>query len=70
MDWIVSPINSSNCILDSRLTYARASILITYETGSGRRYVKQVECYHGRVNKKIGGKLIAWMFVPEPFDGP
>ena len=70
MNWIVSPIMHTNYIFDERLKNCRASILVTYETFHGRRYVKQVECMHGRISKKIGGKVIAWMPVPEPYKGP
>lgn len=70
MDWIISPVWDTNYILDACLKDCRAAILVTYETLHGRRYVKQVECMHGRISKKIGGKVIAWMPAPEPYRRP
>lgn len=67
MEWIVSPVFDTNYIMDERLKDCRKIILVTYETANRRRYVKQVECYHGRVMKKVGGKVIAWMPLPEPY---
>lgn len=65
MEWIYSPITDTNYIIDERLKNKRCSILITYKTRNGRRYVKQVECSNGRVSKKVGGQIIAWMPLPE-----
>lgn len=67
MEWIVSPVKDGNYIVDDRLKDLQCSILVTYGKASGRKYVKQVECYHGLVTKKIGGKVIAWMPVPKPY---
>ena len=69
MDWNKIRIDHGNYISDERLRNVRASILVTYETLHGRRYVKQVECMHGRVSKYIGGRIIAWMPTPEPYRG-
>ncbi len=69
MDWIVPQIANSNFIPDSRLTDKRSYILVTYETKTGRRYVKQAECLYGRISRKIGGTIIAWMPLPEPYKG-
>lgn len=44
-------------------------ILITYETAKGKRYVKAVRCVNGRVSKQINGDIIAWSFMPDPYDG-
>lgn len=44
-------------------------ILITYETRTGRRYVKAVRCNNGRVTKTINGSIIAWAYMPDPYDG-
>lgn len=65
-EWIFSPIKGTNYILDDWLKDNRRIILVAYEKASGRRYVKQVECFHGRVTKKINGKVIAWMPLPDP----
>lgn len=69
MEWFPVPANAGGYIRDERLSSVRKSIFVTYETGSGRRYVKQVECYHGRINKKIDGRVVAWGVVPEPYRG-
>ena len=45
------------------------TILITYETPTGKRHVKTVQCTNGRVTKTINGKIIAWQFLPAPYDG-
>ena len=42
--------------------------LVTYVTPKGRRYVKKVNIYHGRIQGKVG-KVIAWMPLPEPYEG-
>mgnify|MGYP001073903537 CR=1 FL=1 len=69
VDWIVLDRPGSAYIFDQRLKNNRVKILVTYETPSGRRYVKAVECTHGHINKNIGGDIIAWMFLPEPYRG-
>lgn len=66
-DWIVSPVKDGNYIIDDRLKNSICSILVTYETARRRKYVKQVQCDYGRVSKKVGGKIIAWMPIPKPF---
>ena len=38
--------------------------LITYKTPSGKRYVKKSNIYHGLVQGKIGGPVVAWMPLP------
>lgn len=65
-EWIFSPVMDTNYIVSDWLKDNRRSILVAYKKASGRRYVKQVECLHGRVSKKIDGKIIAWMPTPEP----
>lgn len=69
MDWIVPTVDHGNYISDDRLKNVRAFILVTYRTPHGRRYVKQVECMHGLVTKKLGGRIIAWMPLPDPYRG-
>ena len=44
-------------------------LLVTYETATGKRYVKAVRCMNGRVDKYINGHIIAWSFMPDPYDG-
>lgn len=66
--WIVSPVMDTNYIIDDFLKDNRRYILVTYQKASGRRYVKQVECLYGRVTKKMGGKIVAWMPLPEPLE--
>jgi hypothetical protein len=41
--------------------------LVTYVTLRGRRYVKKVNIYHGRIQGKVGGDVIAWMPLPAPY---
>ena len=68
MEW--NPVRKNNYFLnDPRLTGGRSIILVTYETPKGRRYVKQVECFHGSVQKKLNGEIVAWMPLPEPYRG-
>ena len=68
MKWI--PVNyvNDNYIPDVRLKNEHAIILVTYETLKGRRYVKQVLCSYGRIDKKLNGKVVAWMPLPEPYE--
>lgn len=54
-------------INDQRLANRRAIILVTYKTPKGKRYVKQVECLYGRVQKKLNGNIVAWMETPNPY---
>lgn len=56
-----------NFIPDSRLTDKRSFILVTYRANNGHRYVKQVECMYGRVTKYVGGPILAWMPLPDPY---
>lgn len=57
-------------ILDNRID-KKMSILVTYETATGRRYVKQVEVggygCRGYVAKQLNGKIVAWMPLPEVY---
>lgn len=55
-------------INDAELLNSCCSLLVTYETLTGKRYVKQVLCEHGYVCKKIG-KIVAWMRIPKPYKG-
>lgn len=70
MEWTVLDRPESAYIFDQQLKNKRVNILVTYETQTGKRYVKQVECTHGHINKHIGGNVIAWVFLPEPYRGP
>lgn len=65
--WIVPCIAHQNYIVDERLKNKYINILVTYETLQERRYVKQVLCKHGRIEKMVNGKIIAWMPLPEPY---
>lgn len=69
MGWIHTDYINQNYIPDSRLKNIHAIILVTYETSKGRRYVKQVLCSYGRIDKKLNGKVVAWMPLPEPYKG-
>jgi hypothetical protein len=69
MEWIVSRVFHSNYIADERLADKQTPILITYETNTGKRHVRQVECTYGFIKKKAGGEIIAWAFLPEPYKG-
>lgn len=71
MCWNVAAINTANpnYLSDKRLTDKRSVILVTYETLTGRRYVKQVESNYGHISKKLGGNIIAWMPLPSPYRG-
>ena len=44
------------------------SYLVTYKTKTGRRYVKKVNIYHGKIQSKVGGKVIAWMPLPDAYE--
>lgn len=70
MEWIKA--NLAECgavIYDNRITKEQM-ILVTYETRTGRRYVKETLISGGgRVRKNINGKIVAWMPFPEPYKG-
>ena len=42
--------------------------LVTYKTLKDRSYVTKVNIYHGRIQGKVGGDVIAWMPLPEPYN--
>ena len=69
MEWIPANYVNDNYIPDARLKNVHTIILVTYETSKGRRYVKQVLCSYGRIDKKLNGKVVAWMPLPEPYKG-
>ena len=66
--WIISPVVNQSYIDSDLLRNECQMILVTYETISKKRYVKQVLCDHGSISKKIG-KIIAWRFQPDPYKG-
>lgn len=66
--WIVSTVIHQNVILDERLKDKRTSILITCETLKGRRYVDEVYCNCGRVENQFNGSIVAWRFLPKPYN--
>lgn len=63
--WIMANVKNENYICDYRLKDYYGVILITYETLKKKRYVKAVLCNYGHINKKIGGEIIAWQFLPD-----
>ena len=66
MEWIkVASIDGY--IQDSRLKDVCLNILVTHIGRNGRRYVSQVDCEYGRIARRIGGKIIAWMPAPAPY---
>ena len=67
-DWIPCKEIGGYVINDHRLFDKERSILVTYETKTGKRYVKQVFSERGRIPKKLSGEIIAWQEMPEPFD--
>ena len=68
-EWIRANVVNQNYIVSDKLNDKQTEILITYETLKKRRYVKQVLCNHGRVDKKINGEILAWTLLPEPYNG-
>ena len=54
----------------------REVYLVTYVTLYGRRYVRDLQCSYSGItprhidwSKKINGTVIAWMPLPEPYEG-
>lgn len=67
--WIPCKSLHGYIINDKRLWDKERVILITYKTMYGRRYVRPAMSRHGKIEKKIGGEIIAWMEMPEPYKG-
>lgn len=65
--WIPVKTLYQNYIPDTRLVSVCKPMQITYQTENGRRYVKQVLCNRGRIEKKVNGDIIAWRPLPEPY---
>lgn len=71
--WI--PIHTNGCFsVSDPMPKERTVYLVTYETPTGRRYVRTLECSYSGItpphidwSKKIKGTVIAWMPLPEPF---
>ena len=66
MEWVKTS-SIDGYIRDTRLKDTCLSILVTHKGRNGRRYVSLVDCEYGRITRRIGGKIIAWMPTPEPF---
>ena len=65
--WIPCRESNGNIHPYSELLHERKDILVTYKTRTGRRYVKQVLCNHGRVEKILLGDIVAWLPLPTPY---
>lgn len=69
MMWNACTVLQQYIINDKRLWDKERMILITYETLSGKRYVKSVLSRHGRIDRKIPGEIKAWAEMPKPYMG-
>lgn len=58
----------NQCFIPQLATKGRKKYLVTYETITGRRYVKTEMIRHGRVESKTNN-IIAYMDLPEPYKG-
>ena len=65
--WIPCRESNGNIHPYSELLHESKGILVTYKTRTGRRYVKQVLCNHGRVEKILLGDIVAWLPLPTPY---
>ena len=52
-----------------KLLTGSVKLLVTYEKENGRRYIKTVQCRNGRLQQYINGTVIAWAYMPQPFEG-
>lgn len=70
MEWIsVKHVLNSNYLNNEKLANFKGVILITYLTKTGRRHVKAVHCNYGKLSsKEVKEEIIAFMFLPEPFE--
>lgn len=59
--------NDSNFFINEELKDINKTVLITYESPKGRKYVTTGAIDHGRLVKKINGEPIAFMFMPKPY---
>lgn len=67
-NWIKIKYPTEGYINSDELKGKNIVILITYQTKTGKKYVKAVNCNHGRLSGKVNGIPIAFMFLPEPFE--
>lgn len=67
--WNACAVSQQYIINDKRLWDKERMILVTYETLSGRRYVKAVLSQHGHIPKKLSGEIKAWAEMPVPYMG-
>ena len=67
MEWNAYTVCQQYIINDKRLWDKERMILVTYETKSGRRYVKPVLSQHGHIAKKLSGEIKAWAEMPKPY---
>jgi len=58
----------NQCFIKELSDCKKGKYLITYETLTGKKYVKEVTVYHGRVECKTQ-KIIAYMEMPKPYCG-
>ena len=70
-EWIlVKHVLNDNYLCHKDLITYRGVILVTYETRTKRRHVKAVRCNYGRLSsKEIKDDILAFMFLPEPYEG-
>ena len=68
-EWNPCKPTSSYIINDKKLWDKERTILVTYKTMTGRRYVKSVLSEHGHIPKKVIGDIVAWAEMPEPYKG-
>lgn len=70
MDWIpVKHIMNSNYLSNKELANFNGVILVTYLTKAGRKHVKAIHCNFGRLSsREIKEEIIAFMFLPEPYE--
>lgn len=65
----VKHILNSNYLSHEDLANYKGVILVTYLTKTGRKHVKAVHCNYGRLSsKEVKEEIIAFMFLPEPFE--
>lgn len=68
MEWIKAKVTQNDWYLSNEeLEDKNEMIIITYVTKRNRKYVKAMQCNHGRLMKKFNGTPTAFMFMPEPY---
>lgn len=66
--WIKIKYPTEGYINSEELKGKNIVILITYQTRTGKKYVKAVNSNHGKLSGRINGIPIAFMFLPDPFE--